>query len=67
MPTTKKSESHSGKSTRKTTSPNWTRAPDVILDTNYVGALVERDPDALALRGRRTGSVGPVRLSTAVI
>jgi predicted nucleic acid-binding protein len=39
----------------------------VIVDTNYVGALVERDPGALALARDADGSVEPVRLPTAVI
>jgi len=39
----------------------------VIVDTNYVGALVERDPSALALAREADGSVEPVRLPTAVI
>jgi predicted nucleic acid-binding protein len=39
----------------------------VILDTNYVGALVERDSGALALSQEVDGSVEPVRLPTAVI
>lgn len=39
----------------------------MIVDTNYVGALVERDPSALALAREADGSVEPVRLPTAVI
>jgi predicted nucleic acid-binding protein len=39
----------------------------VIVDTNYVGALVERDASALALAREADGSVEPVRLPTAVI
>jgi len=39
----------------------------VIVDTNYVGGLVERDPSALALAREADGSVEPVRLPTAVI
>ena len=39
----------------------------MIVDTNYVGALVERDPSALALAREADGSIEPVRLPTAVI
>jgi len=39
----------------------------VIVDTNYVGALVERDPGALALARKADGSMEPVRLPTAVV
>lgn len=39
----------------------------MIVDTNYVGALVERDSSALALARETDASVEPVRLPTAVI
>jgi predicted nucleic acid-binding protein len=38
----------------------------VILDTNYVGALVERDPAALSLSRETDESAEPVRLPSAV-
>jgi len=39
----------------------------VILDTNYVGALVEQDPGALALARDVDGSLAALRLPTAVV
>lgn len=39
----------------------------MILDTNYVGALVERDPGALSLSQDTDGSSEPVRLPSAVV
>jgi len=39
----------------------------VILDTNYIGALVEQDPGALALAREVDGSMEALRLPTAVV
>jgi predicted nucleic acid-binding protein len=39
----------------------------VILDTNYLGDLIERDPSALAVSRRADASAEPIRLPAAVI
>lgn len=39
----------------------------MILDTNYVGALVERDPGALSLSRETDATAEPVRLPSAVV
>ena len=39
----------------------------MILDTNYVGALVERDQGALSLSRETDDSAEPVRLPSAVV
>lgn len=39
----------------------------MILDTNYVGSLVERDSGAVSLSEEADESAEPVRLPTAVV
>lgn len=39
----------------------------MILDTNYVGALVDRNPGALSLAREADGSPEALRLPTAVV
>lgn len=39
----------------------------MILDTNYLGALVERDSAALAISRNADASAEPIRLPTAVV
>jgi len=39
----------------------------VILDTNYIGSLIDQDPGALSLSRDADESTAPVRLPTAVV